>query len=101
VLLDAALVTGHEVRVLVRDPAKVTDRSKNLSVVQGDACQSSDVDPIVAGCEAVLSTLAGFRGPECLSLGTAAITTAIGRHGVPRIVVMQGFHLDRRPPERH
>jgi putative NADH-flavin reductase len=93
VLLETALEAGHEVRALVRDPDRVTARPRRLIVVRGDASQLSDVDPIVAGCDGVLSTLGGLRGPESLSLGTAAVTTAMIHHGVRRLVVMQGFHL--------
>jgi putative NADH-flavin reductase len=93
VLLEMALQSGHEVRALVRDPDKVPARPMHLTVVRGDASQLSDVAPIVAGCDGVLSTLGGFRGPESLSLGTAAVTTAMIHHGARRLVVMQGFHL--------
>ena len=93
VLLETALEAGHEVCALVRDPDRVTAQPLHLTVVRGDASQLSDVDPIVAGCDGVLSTLGGFRGPESLSLGTAAVTTAMIHHGVRRLVVMQGFHL--------
>ena len=53
VLLDAALAAGHEVSALVRDPDKVTARSKALILSRGDACQLSDVEPVVAGCDGV------------------------------------------------
>jgi hypothetical protein len=76
-----------------------------LTVIRGDACEPADVDPIVVGCDAVLSTLGGFRGPASMSLGTAAITEAMRRHGVRRLVIMQGFHLSmpgdpRNPGQR-
>lgn len=93
VLLDLVIDSGHDVRALVRSPDKLTNQSPHLSVTVGDACDPASVDSVVAGSDAVLSTLGGFRGPESLSAGTDAIMQAMSRHGVRRIVIMQGFHL--------
>ena len=93
VLLESALEAGHDVRILVRSPEKVTARSPHLSVTEGDACDAAAVDGVVAGTDAVLSALGGFRGPESLSVGTAAIMDSMARHSLRRIVIMQGFHL--------
>lgn len=93
VLLDLVIDSGHDVRALVRSPDKLANRSPHLSITVGDACDPVAVDSVVAGSDAVLSTLGGFRGPESLSAGTEAIMQAMSRHGVRRIVIMQGFHL--------
>ncbi|MBJ8342589.1 NAD(P)H-binding protein [Antrihabitans sp. YC3-6] len=93
VLLEQALDAGHDVEVLVRSPGKLATRSPHLSITEGDACDAAAVESVVAGTDAVLSTLGGFRGPESLSVGTAAIMGAMARHSVRRIVIMQGFHL--------
>ncbi len=74
-------------------PDKLVAESPRLSITVADACDPVAVDSVVAGSDAVLSTLGGFRGPESLSAGTEAIMHAMSRHSVRRIVIMQGFHL--------
>jgi putative NADH-flavin reductase len=95
-LLDQALAAGHDVRALVRDPARLPTPLRSvdrLAVTRGDAADPTAVKEVVAGCDAVLSTLGGVRGPESMSAGIDVILTAMREYGVRRLVVMQGFHL--------
>jgi putative NADH-flavin reductase len=96
-LLAATLDAGHEVHVLARAPHKVT--RTDARVTPGDALDRAAVATAVAGCDAVLSTLGGFRGPTSLSIGTRNILSAMDEHGVRRLVVLQGIHL-RLPQDR-
>jgi len=83
-----ALDAGHEVRVLARDPAKLTTKHERLSVIKGDATKPEDCATLVAGCDAVIGTL----GPPGLGVTTVrqdaakAVTTAMKETGVKKIV---------------
>jgi len=95
-LLDQALAAGHDVRALVRDPARLPTplrAADRLAVTRGDATDPTAVKEVVAGCDAVLSALGGARGPESMSAGIEPILTAMRDYGIRRLVVVQGFHL--------
>ena len=53
-LVEQALARGHEVRALVRDPAKLPLTHDRLALVRGDVLSAGDVADTVAGCDAVL-----------------------------------------------
>ena len=96
-LLAATLDAGHEVHALARAPHKVTRTGARIT--PGDALDRVAVATAIAGCDAVLSTLGGFRGPASLSIGTRNILSAMHEHGVRRLVALQGIHL-RLPQDR-
>jgi putative NADH-flavin reductase len=86
--MQSALAAGHEVRVLARDPAKLTTKHDKLTVVKGDATNVEDCKTLVAGCDAVLAAL----GPPHLKKTTLrqdaarAIVEAMSSTGVRRLV---------------
>jgi putative NADH-flavin reductase len=91
--LKSALDAGHHVRVLARDPAKLTVKDDRLEVVKGDATNSADCARVVEGCDAVVATL----GPQGLGATTLrqdaarAVTAAMKDKGVKRIVWLSAF----------
>ncbi len=91
-LLPQALHAGHRVTVLVRNPSKLTIQHPALTVVQGDVLRASDVDAVVAGQDAVLSTL-GRDGKEIavLTTGTQHIIAAMQRHSIRRFICMSSL----------
>jgi putative NADH-flavin reductase len=86
--LKSALDAGHHVRVLARDPAKLTVKHDRLEVVKGDATNVDDGARVVEGCEAVVAAL----GPQGLGTTTLrqdaarALVAAMKAKGVKRIV---------------
>jgi putative NADH-flavin reductase len=91
-LLEYALTLGHEVRALVRDPAKLAPRA-GLEIVQGDVLDADAVARVVAGAEVVLSGLggAGVHEPgEAQSQGMRNIVAAMRAHGVRRVLGVAG-----------
>jgi uncharacterized protein YbjT (DUF2867 family) len=86
--LRRALEAGHDVRVLARDPAKLTTKHERLSVIKGDATKVEDCATLVEGCDAVIGTL----GPPDLGVTTVrqdaakAVTSAMKDKGVKKIV---------------
>jgi len=87
-ILSEALRRGHEVTVVVRDPAKFSHRHHNLTVVKGDVLDAAGVAAIVKGHDAVLSAV----GPASEVITEAARTLIDGltRAGVKRLVVVGG-----------
>lgn len=94
-LLDQALVAGHELTVLARTPAKLTQRTSRLSIVEGNVKDYDSVRRTVAGADAVLSSLGATdkHDPDVRRAGTANIIAAMHQAAVRRLVVLGGFHL--------
>ncbi|HEY3471129.1 MAG TPA: NAD(P)H-binding protein [Amycolatopsis sp.] len=85
-----ALERGHHVRALVRGPGTL----EGAEVVRGDALDPDAVAATVAGADAVVSSLGGYRGPGSIDAGTRTIAAAMRAGGPDRLVVLQGFHID-------
>ncbi len=100
-VLEKAVTAGHEVRALVRDPARLTLTHENLTVVAGDVLDADAVDQVVDQADAVLSLFGQVKGsPATLQTdGTRTIVQAMKRHGVTRIVTLSGGGL-RAPQDK-
>ena len=94
-VLVRALAAGLEVRVLVRDPAKLVITSPALTVIRGDVLDADAVDQAVAGVDAVLSLFGQVKGspPTLQADGTQLIVRAMARRSVKRIVTLSGGGL--------
>jgi uncharacterized protein YbjT (DUF2867 family) len=94
-LLSQAIAAGHDVRVLVRDPAKVENGAATVTVFRGDVKDTAAVTETLRGCDAVLSAL-GANGKDAADTrrtGTGNIMAAMRRSDIQRFVVVGGFHL--------
>lgn len=93
-LVQQALEAGHDVVAFVRDPAKLPLQDERLTVVQGDAM--GDIESVVRGSDAVLSTLGQSKGsPKDLqTLATRNIVVAMKKYGVKRLVSLTGAGVD-------
>ena len=91
-LVEQALARGHEVRALVRDPAKLPLQHERLVLVRGDAMNAADVASTVAGTDAVLSVLGQTKGsPKDLqTVATRHMVAAMKAHGAGRIISLTG-----------
>jgi len=102
-VVDQALEAGHEVTVLVRDPAAFGVRHDRLEVVVGDVGNARRVEEVVRDQDAVISALGtNRRGPVSVySVGARAILAAMGEHGVRRLVILSAYGVgdshDRSP----
>lgn len=92
VILQKALDAGHEVRALVRDPAKIGVAHPRLTVVRGDARDPVRVAETVAGADCVVSAVGPVRGdaPGLMSSFAASLSAAMQQAGVRRLVYMSG-----------
>lgn len=91
--MKRALDAGHHVRVLARDPAKLTTKHANLEVMKGDATNTDDCARVVEGCDAVIGAL----GPQGLGTTTLrqdaarAIVAGMKAKGVKKLVWLSAF----------
>jgi len=94
-VLTRLLTQGHEVRALVRDPAKLTQQHPHLTVIAGDVRNAAAVRTTVEGADAVLSLFGQVKGspPRVQTEGTRAIVAAMEDFGVRRIVSLSGGGL--------
>ena len=100
---DALLERGHRVTALARHASSLPARA-GLERVDGDATESSVLDAVVPGHDAIVVTLGisepllrvrlrGAQGTsdDVRSKGTAAIVAAARRAGVRRLVVQSSY----------
>src|SRR5580704_8002059 len=93
-VLSWALTSGHEVTVLARNPASLTQNpgsnpgSVGLTVITGGATDASAVAAAVAGADAVLSALGprGAKTPALLATAARAIVAAMDKAGTRRLI---------------
>lgn len=88
-----ALEAGHEVTVLVRDPARLTVNHDKLYLVFGDVLNLEKVEETLAGSEAVCCSLGNTaNNPDfVVSNGTQNIITAMQKQGIKRLVVVSAL----------
>ncbi|MFF3016628.1 NAD(P)-dependent oxidoreductase [Streptomyces sp. NPDC057939] len=104
-LTDQALAAGHEVVAVTRRPGSLAERP-GLSVAVADATDPVAVDAAIGKADAVLSALGARFSSEVIttySASAAAITGAMVRHGVERLLVVSSSIADPhwRPTGAH
>lgn len=106
-LVPRLVAAGHQVRVLVRNPARLRDVpwAADVEVVEGDLVDRSAVDRAVAGMDAVQYLVHGMAAGgdfERAELTAARnVAEASSAAGVRRIVYLGGLHPAGRPLSRH
>ena len=94
-ILEQAHAAGYKIHALARSSGKLDRDGESLAVITGDVRDLAAAERVVEGADAVVSAIGGTNpaNPAVLQQGTAAILTAMNRHGVRRLIVIQGFHL--------
>ncbi len=96
-LIKQALEQGHILTALVRNPEKINTTHKNLSVIKGNVLEFNKVQQVVAGQDAVLSTLGHkrfFIKTNILSEGTKNIIDAMEKHKVNRFICVTSLGIN-------
>ncbi|MEF2278142.1 NAD(P)H-binding protein [Deinococcus sp. YIM 134068] len=91
-LIDEALVRGHELRVLARRPEAVHRQGDLLTVVPGDARDPEALRQLVEGTEAVVSALGPVKGgpPDVMTLTARHLIHVLPEEGIRRLVTLTG-----------
>ncbi|MFJ7630715.1 NAD(P)-dependent oxidoreductase [Streptomyces sp. NPDC097595] len=104
-LTEQAVAAGHEVTAVVRRPGSLPARP-GVTPAVADATDPAAVDAAVEGADAVLSALGARFSKQPVTLyseSAAAITRAMSRHGVGRLLVVSSSIADPgwRPTGAH
>ncbi|MBK1645818.1 epimerase [Thiocapsa imhoffii] len=87
-VLEQALASGHQVRVLLRDPTKL-EPAPGLTLVCGDVLDPAATRRCVEGSQAVICLLgSGVGSAPVEALGTQSILDAMTTHGVHRLIAV-------------
>ncbi|WP_420630613.1 NAD(P)-dependent oxidoreductase [Candidatus Leptofilum sp.] len=92
-IVKQALDAGHEVTVLVRDPAKLHVKHDKLYLVIGDVLNLEKVEEALAGSEAVCCSLGNTaHNPDfVVSDGTQNIIAGMTKQHIQRLVVVSAL----------
>jgi uncharacterized protein YbjT (DUF2867 family) len=96
-LTGQALDAGHQVTAVTRRPDSFPVRHDRLEVAGADVLDPAAVDAVVAGRDAVLSTLGVPAGKEPIttySRGVANMVAAMDRHRVRRLAVVSSSGVE-------
>ncbi|USK34616.1 NAD(P)H-binding protein [Bacillus sp. F19] len=98
--LKQAINGGHQVRMLVRDPAKIEDIYKNAEIINGNARDFQCIENTVSGCNAVVSCL-GTDGDNTLTVSVPLIVQAMRNENINRVITIgtAGILQARSNPE--
>ena len=92
IALDDLLKANHDVTALVRNASTLQRKHPRLKVVQGEPANAADLDSLLAGQEAVLSTL-GVRKNKRTTVRTDVarnLVAGMNRHRVRKLVWLDG-----------
>lgn len=99
-IVNHTLRDGHHVNVLVRSPEKVQYTADNLTIIQGNVLEKSDLIRAMDGMEAVVSAL-NTDGTTTLTESMPLIIEAMEEAGIKRILTIgtAGILQSRVTPE--
>lgn len=94
--VGVALSRGHDVSVLVRDPARLPAATRErVRVVTGDSTDAGALADVVAGADAVVSALGPVgRQPDLHTRTATALVSVAARGGPRRFVGVSGAGID-------
>jgi putative NADH-flavin reductase len=89
-LLKRLVEEGHYVKVLARDPSRLSLTHFNITVVKGDILDSTEVEQCISGTEIVYVCIGtwGNKPTQVYSMGTENIIEAMNQLGVKRIICL-------------
>ncbi|MET9363010.1 NAD(P)H-binding protein [Streptomyces sp. NPDC006632] len=99
-IVKQALVSGHEVTAVVRDPARFAVTGPGLDVVRADLTSPEPLRAAVAGRDAVLSGLGARKRSDAgiTTPLTRAVLAAMEAEGARRIVVVSAAPVGPEAP---
>ncbi len=86
---------GFKIKVLLRNPDKLTFSSPLIEKVKGDVANYEAVFSLIQGCNAVISTLGQSKGENPIhSLASSNIIKAMNSLDISRYIVITGLTID-------
>jgi putative NADH-flavin reductase len=94
-VIKQLLEKGYEVKALTRNPAKLTQSSRSLEIIQGDARDAETIHLLLKGCDAVISTIGpAIKTPDTCSIATGHVIDAAKRNKIKRYIELAGLAID-------
>ncbi len=93
-LLNQSLEQGHKVTAYARNPENISLNHPQLSVIQGDVLNLSEVEQAISGIDAVICALGMpniLDRSQLRSKGTRHIIAAMKKEGVERLICLSGL----------
>lgn len=100
-VIAQSLEAGHQITAFVRNPAGITIKHKNLTLVKGNILSPEDVQNAVKRHDVVISTLGNktsqaFTKPnDIISSGVKNIIAAMKKEGVDRLLFVASFGVNK------
>lgn len=93
--IPQALEAGHQIKALARTPAKITQQSPHLTVIEGDVLVPEDVSRVIEDTDVVVSLFGQVKGSpkDVQTQGTEHIVEAMQQQGLKRIISLSGGGL--------
>lgn len=86
-----ALLRGHEVTAIVRDPSRITRSDDNLAVVIGDIFDTGSIGTATSGQDIIISAYGPPpESPRDIINATLALIAGASQGGVPRLIAVGG-----------
>jgi uncharacterized protein len=91
-ILDESLARGHQVTIVVRQPASVEGLPQAVTVLQGDVLDPASVAAAAAGRDVVISAVGPARDgkPEMLVQAAQSLVEGVKTTGAARLIVVGG-----------
>lgn len=98
-VVNQLLSQGYQLKLLLRNPEDFKIQSSNIDIVKGDVLDSQVVDALIAGCDAVISTVGQRAGEPLVASGAVEnVIHAIAKLGSDadafRFVLLAGLNVD-------
>ncbi|MCE7065132.1 NAD(P)-dependent oxidoreductase [Dyadobacter sp. CY326] len=94
-LVTQLIEKGYSIKVLLRKPETFEIKSPLIQVVQGDAIDFAAVSELIAGCQAVISTIGQRPGePLVAEHATKNILEAMSMYRISRYILVAGINID-------
>lgn len=92
---NKAVESGYKVRMLVRNPDKVTNRANGIEIVKGDARDREAIRKLLQGCHAVINTLGQpVRDEPIYSSVTSTVLSVMLEFSIRRYIGVAGASLN-------
>lgn len=94
-LISELVKQGFHIKVLARNPEKITQKSQLIEVVQGNIRDYASIRTLLTGCDAVISTLGPSKNePDTCSVAVEHIIKAMQELDLKRYIELAGLAID-------
>lgn len=94
-LVNQLINQGYAVKLLLRNQEHFSIESPLIEIIKGDAIDPQAINALLAGCDAIISTIGQRSGePLVAELSTKNIIAAMALYGLKRYVLVAGINID-------